>query len=105
MDSDCLYVQLKLHFDRHPKHGVIDSKDLELALWEELAEAGVLFGPGQMFAADATVQEAEDQGHFRISFSNAEVSTEQFFFAGWPTHLDQIFPSSTTSRRRYPYSL
>ncbi|RXW11690.1 hypothetical protein EST38_g14165 [Candolleomyces aberdarensis] len=67
-----MYVWLKLHLDRHPKHGMMNYNDLELALWKELAEAGVLFGPGHMFAADATVQEPEDEGHFRISFSNAE---------------------------------
>ncbi|RXW11691.1 hypothetical protein EST38_g14164 [Candolleomyces aberdarensis] len=88
-----MYVWLKLHFERHPKHGTMDSNDLELALWKELAEAGVLFGPGQLFAADVavpylptdrissvvgsataitTVKEAEDEGHFRISFSDAE---------------------------------
>ncbi|KAJ2931573.1 hypothetical protein H1R20_g5415, partial [Candolleomyces eurysporus] len=89
-----MYVWLKLHLERHPKHGMVDSNGLELALWEELAEAGVLFGPGQLFAAEinvpylptdrlssaaigsaaeaTTVQEAEDEGHFRISFSDAE---------------------------------
>ena len=76
----------------------MDSNELELALWKELVEAGVLFAPGQMFAADVTVpylptgrllsdmaasastdsiavQGTENEGHFRISFSNAEVST------------------------------
>ncbi|RXW25294.1 hypothetical protein EST38_g585 [Candolleomyces aberdarensis] len=67
-----MFIWLKLHLDRHPKHRMMNSNDLELALWKELAEAGVLFGPGQLFAADATVQEADNEGHFRISFSNAE---------------------------------
>lgn len=41
--------QVKLHLDRHPKHGSIPTKELEKLLWIELAEAGVLFGPGLSF--------------------------------------------------------
>jgi aromatic amino acid aminotransferase I len=109
MEPDSLCVQLKLHFDHHPKHGTVDSNDLELALWKELAEAGVLFAPGQMFAADVAVpylpgrlssavvgsatettamQETEDGGHFRISFSNAEVSSG-LCFTQLRSHMDQ----------------
>jgi len=46
---------------------------MEQRLWIELAEAGVLFGPGEIFAADPS-QGAVDIGHFRISFSDAEYS-------------------------------
>ncbi|KAF6762648.1 pyridoxal phosphate-dependent transferase [Ephemerocybe angulata] len=53
-------------YTAYPK--VNPRKELEWDLWVELAEAGVLFGPGQMFAATAT-------GHFRVSFSNAEFNT------------------------------
>lgn len=68
-----MFVWLKLDLEHHPKSGVMTARELELALWTDLAEAGVLFGPGQMFAADETSDESElGMGHFRISFSNAE---------------------------------
>lgn len=81
--------QVKLHLENHPKFGSIPTNELEKLLWIELAEAGVLFGPGlsifqyifvlfdsgrsgQMFASE---YDEKADGHFRISFSNAEVSS------------------------------
>ncbi|KAF5331715.1 hypothetical protein D9611_007705 [Ephemerocybe angulata] len=70
-----MFVWLKLNLEQHPQYGSKSAKELEWDLWVELAEAGVLFGPGQMFAATATVEDEEPAGHFRVSFSNAEFNT------------------------------
>ncbi|KAF8165378.1 pyridoxal phosphate-dependent transferase [Crassisporium funariophilum] len=67
-----MFVWLQLHFDQFPKVDDEDDKSLERKLWIALAEAGVLFGPGNMFSANASVGDPEGSGHFRISFSNAE---------------------------------
>ncbi|RDB22762.1 Aromatic amino acid aminotransferase C56E4.03 [Hypsizygus marmoreus] len=70
-----MYIWLKFHFENHPSYNVLDPQSLEMKFWIALAEAGVLFGPGSMFAADKTANERRDDvGHFRISFSNAEYS-------------------------------
>jgi len=66
-----MFVWLKLHFDQHPSFATLGAKDLETKLWIELAEAGVLFGPGSMFSATGDWS-SETSGHFRISFSNLE---------------------------------
>ncbi|KAJ7047399.1 pyridoxal phosphate-dependent transferase [Mycena alexandri] len=65
-----MFVWLKIHFDQHPSIATT-AKDLEMKLWIELAEAGVLFGPGSMFSPTQDWS-SERSGHFRISFSNLE---------------------------------
>lgn len=78
--SDVDLFQIKFNFDFHPsilaKH---TAESLEVQLWEKLAEGGVLFAPGWFFAAD---QEAPPnlptEGHYRVSFSNAEVIFHRF---------------------------
>lgn len=66
--------QLKLHFENHPAFTSPEDKaELEIKLWTKLAEANVLVGPGYIFAANDGIQQ-ENEGHLRISFSNAEVS-------------------------------
>jgi aromatic amino acid aminotransferase I len=74
--SILILYQLKLHLDQHPSFVPGDEDTLETKLWTKLAENGVLFGPGWMFAANAMVKGSDnnDSGHFRISFSNGEVS-------------------------------
>lgn len=67
-----MFVWLKLHFDSHPKVGELGHKTLEMKLWVELAEAGLLVGPGSMFSANPSGASPSDPGHFRISFSYAE---------------------------------
>jgi len=70
-----MFIWLNLIFEHHPSFSTIGHKALEMRLWIALAEAGVLFGPGYMFAADSAADdegETHDTGHFRISFSNAE---------------------------------
>lgn len=62
-----------MHFDSHPSFKAGDEESLEVQLWTKLAEEGLLVAPGWFFAADDGVNDA-GQGHFRISFSNAEVS-------------------------------
>ena len=61
-----------MHFDSHPSFKAGDEETLEMQLWKNLAEEGLLLAPGWFFAADDEVSDA-GQGHFRISFSNAEV--------------------------------
>jgi aromatic amino acid aminotransferase I / 2-aminoadipate transaminase len=69
-------IQMKLHLDQHPKllSGDETEETLEMKLWTQLAEAGVLFGPGWIFAADTEVESTTGAGHFRISFSATTVS-------------------------------
>jgi aromatic amino acid aminotransferase I len=62
--------QVKLHLENHPLYAS-DSDTLEVKLWDKLAQTGVLFAPGWIFTADRVVD--RQAGHFRISFSNAEV--------------------------------
>jgi len=67
---------MKLHLDQHPSFTPGEEDTLEMKLWVKLAENGVLFGPGWMFAIRGTSDDSGDNadpGHFRISFSNAEV--------------------------------
>jgi len=68
-----MFVWLQFHFESHPNVTEVEEKSLEQRLWIELAEAGVLFGPGEIFAADPS-QRGVENGHFRISFSDAEYS-------------------------------
>ncbi|KAJ7744473.1 pyridoxal phosphate-dependent transferase [Mycena maculata] len=65
-----MFVWLKLHFDQHPAFSTMSSKDLEMKLWIELAEAGLLVGPGAIFWPTGDYA-SETTGHFRISFSNS----------------------------------
>jgi len=69
-----MFVWMRLHLDQHPSFAPGDEDTLETKLWTKLAENGVLFGPGWVFAANAMAEGSHnnDSGHFRISFSNAE---------------------------------
>jgi len=68
-----MFVWIKLHFEHHPSFKLLGTETLEMQLWADLAEAGVLFGPGVMFAADDEMTNDDPRiGHFRISFSSAE---------------------------------
>ncbi|KAG1874474.1 pyridoxal phosphate-dependent transferase [Suillus subalutaceus] len=69
-----MFVWMKLHLDQHPSFAPGDEDTLETKLWTKLAENGVLFGPGWIFAANAIAEDSHnnDSGHFRVSFSNAE---------------------------------
>lgn len=64
---------MKVDFTNHPSFKEGDEETLEMRLWTELAEAGVLIAPGWMFSATGANLAARE-GHFRISFSNADVS-------------------------------
>jgi aromatic amino acid aminotransferase I / 2-aminoadipate transaminase len=59
-------------FDSIPGFKDGDEETLEMELWKTLAEKNVLVGPGWFFAATDDVMDV-GQGHFRISFSNADV--------------------------------
>jgi len=65
-----MFVWIKLHLDNVPSSAEDDDQSLEMKLWQKLAVAGVLFAPGWFFSADLATSLHE--GHFRISFSNAE---------------------------------
>ncbi|KAL4255497.1 Class-I pyridoxal-phosphate-dependent aminotransferase-like protein [Pleurotus pulmonarius] len=68
-----MYIWLQLHLENHPSFGSVgDGETLEMQLWIDLAEAGVLFAPGWMFSAKEENTDAPGEGHFRISFSNAD---------------------------------
>ncbi|KAL5507793.1 hypothetical protein ACEPAH_5411 [Sanghuangporus vaninii] len=70
-----MFVWIKIHFENLPSFSAPEDKaTMEVRLWEKIADAGVLIGPGWIFAATEDVpQEAE--GHFRIAFSHAEHDT------------------------------
>jgi len=68
-------LQLKFYFDSHPEFGEKSAETLEMQLWEEFAEGGVLLAPGWFFSADQeNIPDGKYEGHYRISFSTATVS-------------------------------
>ncbi|KAI0685029.1 pyridoxal phosphate-dependent transferase [Cytidiella melzeri] len=66
-----MFLWLALHFESAPGFQPGDEDTIEIKLWEILAKKGVLVGPGWFFAATEDVMDS-GEGHFRISFSNAE---------------------------------
>ena len=70
-----------MHFESMPSFKEGDEETLEVKLWEKIAEAGVLMAPGWYFSAQDMMDAGE--GHYRISFSNAEVG----FFITIDAHL------------------
>jgi len=69
--SSGMFVWIELHLEDHPSFSSLGYKALEMKLWTEIAEAGVLFGPGSMFSATPVDDDTPGHGHFRISFSNS----------------------------------
>jgi aromatic amino acid aminotransferase I len=71
-----MFVWMRLHLDQHPSFAPGDEDTLETKLWTKLAENGVLFAPGWIFAANAMAEDSDnnDSGHFRVSFSNSELA-------------------------------
>ncbi|KIJ70016.1 hypothetical protein HYDPIDRAFT_77313 [Hydnomerulius pinastri MD-312] len=73
-----MFLWIKLHLDQHPSFVPGSEESLEVKLWTRLAESGVLFGPGWMFASAVMGGETKEApGHMRISFSLAESSDLQ----------------------------
>jgi aromatic amino acid aminotransferase I len=63
--------KIRMHFEDCPV-GSPEKESLEIQLWTRLAEAGLLIAPGYIFDP---VQAANNrQGHYRFSFSEADVS-------------------------------
>ena len=60
-----------MSFESMPSFKEGDEETLEMQLWEKIAEAGVLMAPGWYFSATDMLDSGE--GHYRISFSQAEV--------------------------------
>ncbi|KAH9009850.1 pyridoxal phosphate-dependent transferase [Lactarius deliciosus] len=79
--SSGMFVWVKLHFGDVPdKRDESDGSVLtpDRQFWEKLAEAGVLVGPGWIFAPalGAPLTEAERQtGHVRVSFTPSDMET------------------------------
>ncbi|EKM59753.1 uncharacterized protein PHACADRAFT_250454 [Phanerochaete carnosa HHB-10118-sp] len=69
-----MFVWLSMDFESHPSFKEGEEETLEMQLFINLAEAGVLVAPGWYFAADEDMND-RGRGHFRISFSNAEFPT------------------------------
>jgi len=71
-----MFVWLKLHFENVPSSAHEEDESLEVQLWTQLAEAGVLVAPGWFFSTDilSGSRPNDGQGHFRLSFSNAELN-------------------------------
>ncbi|KII94834.1 hypothetical protein PLICRDRAFT_193623 [Plicaturopsis crispa FD-325 SS-3] len=67
-----MFLWIKLHLENHHAISSEPEETLEIKLFSQLAEAGVLFAPGFMFSAEQLTDST--QGHFRISFSNCETS-------------------------------
>ncbi|KZT71526.1 PLP-dependent transferase [Daedalea quercina L-15889] len=73
-----MFIWLKIHFDNLPayKRQGEGEESPEIQLWTKIAEAGVLISPGWFFAADVENPPTDElEGHFRISFSNADFAT------------------------------
>ncbi|TFK43565.1 PLP-dependent transferase [Crucibulum laeve] len=85
-----MFVWLKLQLDGHPFFNTVGYKELEMKLWTEIAEAGVLFGPGFMFSSNQRPDEG-GSGHFRISFSNAEFGDMKKAVSIFATVLEKFF--------------
>ena len=66
-----------------------DEETLEMQLWEKIAEAGVLMAPGWYFSA---TEIDSGEGHYRISFSQAEVRSIRSIYA--PILLRSVCSSS-----------
>ncbi|KIJ20218.1 hypothetical protein PAXINDRAFT_166331 [Paxillus involutus ATCC 200175] len=73
-----MFLWIKLHLDQHPSYTPEREETLEMQLFAQLAEDGVIFAPGWIFSA-ATMAGSGDEtpGHFRISFSLVEFSDLQ----------------------------
>ncbi|KAF8974320.1 pyridoxal phosphate-dependent transferase [Flammula alnicola] len=71
--SSGMFIWLQLNFDSHPKIKELGQEALEMKLWIALAEGGLLVGPGTMFSASQSEASDGFPGHFRFSFSNAEL--------------------------------
>ncbi|KAF8915874.1 pyridoxal phosphate-dependent transferase [Mucidula mucida] len=71
--SSGMFVWLKLHLEDFVTSplSTLGYKQLEMKLWAELAEAGVLFGPGYIFSAADVSDDMHGDGHFRIAYSSA----------------------------------
>ncbi|KAH9943153.1 PLP-dependent transferase [Epithele typhae] len=65
-----MFLWVRLHFENIPGFKSGDEASLEMKFWEQLAEAGVLVGPGTYFASDAD-DVSPVEGHLRIAFSYA----------------------------------
>ncbi|KAF9075867.1 PLP-dependent transferase [Rhodocollybia butyracea] len=69
--SSGMFVWLTLYFEDHPSFSTMGYKALEVKLWTEIAEAGVLFAPGAIFSPIPVEDDTPGNGHFRVSFSNS----------------------------------
>lgn len=67
-----MFIWIAIDFESHPTFKEGEEETLEMQLWENIAEAGLLVAPGWYFAAEDEILD-HGHGHFRISFSNAEV--------------------------------
>jgi len=69
--SSGMFVWLQINFRDHPSFARLGHKNLEVQLWKDFADAGVLVGPGYIFSANVTDNNDDaGPGHVRISFSN-----------------------------------
>ncbi|GAA5856155.1 hypothetical protein JCM8547_003007 [Rhodosporidiobolus lusitaniae] len=74
-----MFIWLRVHLASHPSYPHIPASELLQSLWEEIAEANLLVGPGSMFnmhsfGQEESIQQAVEEdrdGFFRLSFSNA----------------------------------
>ena len=60
-----------MHFENWPLEPP-NGESLEMQLWTRLADAGLLIAPGYIFDPMQTV--SDQKGHYRLSFSEADVS-------------------------------
>jgi len=70
-----MFLWIKLHFDDIPSFQFGDEESFEMKLFTKFAEEGVLVAPGWIFAADGVSPPEPGAGHFRVSFSNADLAT------------------------------
>ncbi|KZT05602.1 PLP-dependent transferase [Laetiporus sulphureus 93-53] len=71
--SSGMFIWMRLFFGNLPAYRRDPEETPELQLWTKLADAGVLISPGWFFAADTLNPPTDEmEGHYRISFSNAD---------------------------------
>ncbi|KAL0579527.1 hypothetical protein V5O48_002456 [Marasmius crinis-equi] len=68
-----MFVWLEVHFENHPLFGTLETTTLEMKLWTDLAEAGLVLGPGYLFSATRGENASRRRGHFRVSFSQCSL--------------------------------
>ncbi|KAH8824728.1 pyridoxal phosphate-dependent transferase [Flagelloscypha sp. PMI_526] len=70
-----MFLWIRVHFEDHPSFASRGYKYLEEKLFIALGDNKLLIGPGFYFAAKEATDDTPGDGHFRISYSDADYET------------------------------